>query len=79
MKQLFLTLTIVGLVSCNITETPTVTPKECCNDTTDTVDQVNTHPVDSNGVRQFDFDSTATVTDLLDSLTNYEPAAKMTH
>jgi len=79
MKQLFLTLTIVGLASCNTAETTNVTPKECCSDTTDTADQVDVHPVDSNGVRQFDFDSTATVTDLLDSLTNYEPAAKMTH
>jgi len=73
MKNLFITGAIIVLSSCNTTPDYVVTPKAdttggCCVDTTNVVEPVN-----------IKLDSTATVSDLLDSLTNYEPAAEMTH
>ena len=70
MKQIFLTLGIVGLMSCSNTEAPTVT--SCCN--ADTL-QYDTVGVDT----PFSTDSITTVSELLDSLAAVKPAAKMTH
>ena len=78
MKYLFTTALIVGLASCGTTET------ECC----DTTDQMDCHPTDSTGTflpdsvviqNYLNVDSIANVSDLLDTLAAYEPAAKMTH
>jgi len=66
MKQVFLTIGIVGLMSCGNTEESTVTPAPCCN--TDTL-QYDTVGVDT----PFSTDSITTVSDLLDSLNAVEP------
>jgi len=73
MKYLFTTALIVGLASCGTTETETpVTPT---GDTilSDSVYAAN--QVYQNAIA----DSIANVSDLLDTLAAYEPAAKMTH
>ena len=66
MKQVFLTIGIVCLMSCGNTEESTVTPAPCCN--TDTL-QYDTAEVNT----PFNTDSITTVSDLLDSLTAIEP------
>ena len=74
MKYLFTTALIVGLASCGTTDT--------------TTNQVDCHETDSTGGFLPDSvvinnylvtDSIANVSDLLDTLAAYEPAAKMTH
>lgn len=67
MKNLFLTLAVVGLVACNSTEEPIITP-QCC----DTADQVDVHPTDANDL-PFEIDSIKTVQQLLDSLAQVPP------
>ncbi len=66
MRQVFLTIGIVGLMSCSNTEEPTITPTPCCD--TDTL-QYDTVGVDT----PFNTDSITTVSDLLDSLAAVEP------
>jgi len=75
MKYLFTTALIVGLASCGTT-------------TDNTTDQVDCHPTDSTGgflpdsvviQNYLNVDSITNVSDLLDTLAAYEPAAKMTH
>ena len=67
MKNLFLTLAVVGFVACNSTEEPIIT-HQCC----DTADQVDAHPTDENGL-PFEIDSIQSVKELLDSLGTVPP------
>ena len=61
MKQVFLTLAVVGLIACNSTEEQVVI-QQCC----DTADQVDVHPTDSCG--HLKIDSLENVGELLDYL-----------
>ena len=61
MKQIFLTLAVIGLVACNSTEEQVVI-QPCC----DTADQVDVHPTDSCG--HSEIDSLQNVGELLDYL-----------
>lgn len=73
MKNVFLTLTAACLVACGSND-------ECCN--SDIVLQDTIPTLETDSVRDdipFDVESTANVSDLLDSLSAVEPAAKMTH
>ena len=74
MRQVFLTIGIVGLMSCSNTEEPTVTPTPCCDTDTLQYDTVDTLQYDTVGVdTPFNTDSITTVSDLLDSLAPVEP------
>jgi len=75
MKNLFITGAIIALSSCNTVSDHVVTPKACC----DTTEEYSVDTTNITTPAVISLDSTATVTDLLDSLTNYEPAAEMTH
>lgn len=67
MKNLFLTLAVVGLVACNSTEDPIII-HQCC----DTADQVDAHPTNANGL-PFEIDSIQNIKQLLDSLEAVPP------